>query len=153
MPAPSGTLSRWAPTITVLPGSPEPVSARTLNVSRFSETVCAVTVTSPPPSRAVPAAWLRPTTGRVVAPGSPSVPATTPSSPGRPVLKTSTAEAPAAWALAAFTPKVHVPRWSRATLPAVKPAKSSASQPLVLAAGAPVVSTACTGAVTVPDPE
>ncbi len=137
----------------MLPGSPVRVSARTLTVRRLSDTVCAVTVTSPPPSSAVPTAWLRPTTGRVVAPGSPSVPATTPSSPGRPVLKISTADAPAACALAAFTPKVHVPRWISAMFPAVKPAKSSVSQPLVLASRAPVVSTAWTGAVTVPEPE
>jgi hypothetical protein len=69
------------------------------------------------------------------------------------VLKISTAEAPAAWALAAFTPKAHVPRWSSAMFPGTKSAKSPASHPLVLAAFSPVVPTACTGAVTVPEPE
>ena len=45
-----------------------------------------------------------------------------------------TAEAPAACAFSAFTAKAQVPRWISAMLPAGKPAKSAASQPLVLVA-------------------
>ena len=59
-------------------------------------------------------------------------------------------------AFATLSSKGHVPRWSRAMLPAVKPAKSSASQPDVLlgsGVGGSVRSTACSGAVTSPDPE
>ena len=49
-----------------------------------------------------------------------------------------TATAPAASAFAAFSANVHVPRWTRATLPAVKLAKSPAAHPLLdeLAVGA-----------------
>ena len=56
IPGPSGTLSRCAPTTTVRSGPPVPVSARTLEASRSSETVCVLTVTSPPASSATPAA-------------------------------------------------------------------------------------------------
>ena len=60
--------------------------------------------------------------------------------PGWPSLKMITADAPASCALRALPPKSHVPRWTSATLPAVNPAKSAASQPLVevLGVGAPV---------------
>ena len=93
----------------------------------------------------------------MVAPGVPSVPCTTSVRPSCPSLKTTTAEAPAAWALATFWPKGHVPRWTSAMLPAVKPAKSAASQPLevLLAAGGggTTTSTAWAVAVTSPDAE
>src|SRR3954464_9922493 len=49
--------------------------------------------------------------------------------PGLPSLKMTTPTAPAAWALSTFTPKLHVPRWIRAILPA-KPAKSLGTHPL-----------------------
>jgi len=65
-------------------------------------------------------------------------------------------EAPAAKALSAFTRKVQVPRWSRAMLPGVKPAKSVASHPLVELLGAGLGttrSTASTATVTSPLPE
>ncbi len=62
-----------------------------------------------------------------------------------------TADAPAACAFSAFTAKVQVPRWTSAMLPAGKPAKSAASQPLVLARGGTrLMSTAVTAAVTSP---
>src|SRR6478672_7002665 len=50
--------------------------------------------------------------------------------PGLPSLKMTAADAPAASALATFWAKVHVPRWIRAMLPGVNPAKSDAAQPL-----------------------
>ena len=71
-----------------------------------------------------------------------------------PWLNTITAAAPAAAALSTFSRKVHVPRWMSAMFPAVKPAKSAASQPLVEARSpARLMSTAWTGAVTSPVPE
>src|SRR3954447_5779891 len=42
----------------------------------------------------------------------------------------STPAAPAVWALRTFTPRLHLPRWIRAILPAGKFAKSAAVQPL-----------------------
>ncbi len=49
--------------------------------------------------------------------------------PGLPSLKMTTPTAPACVALSTLTPKLHVPRWIRAILPA-KPAKSLGSHPL-----------------------
>src|SRR5881397_3124934 len=49
--------------------------------------------------------------------------------PGLPSLKMITPTAPAAVALSTFTPKLHVPRWIRAILPA-KPLKSLGLHPL-----------------------
>jgi hypothetical protein len=66
-----------------------------------------------------------------------------------------TAEAPAACAFSAFAANVHVPRWTSAMLPAGKPAKSAASQPLVTGSRgmARTTSTAVTLAATTPEPE
>src|ERR1700756_3232396 len=50
--------------------------------------------------------------------------------PGLPSLKITTPDAPAASAFWTFTPKLHVPRWTSAILPAVKPLKSAALHPL-----------------------
>jgi hypothetical protein len=66
--------------------------------------------------------------------------------------------APAASAVAALTRKSQVPRCMSATLPAVNPAKSAGSQPLVDVLGglSPIgttTSTACSLAVTSPPPE
>src|SRR3954471_23224216 len=47
-----------------------------------------------------------------------------------PSLKMTTPTAPACSALSTFTPKLHVPRWISAILPA-NPLKSAGSQPLV----------------------
>ena len=90
--------------------------------------------------------------------GAPSVPTIRSVRPGWPSLKITTAEAPAAWAFWALTWKVQVPRWISATLPAGKPAKSAASQPLVevLSGLVPIGTTTSTGvtaAVTSPLPE
>jgi hypothetical protein len=104
-----------------------------------------------------------PTTG-IVTPGVPSVPwmTTLRSSAGGggfwPSLKMTAAEAPAACALSAFCRKGHVPRCMSAMLPAVKPAKSAASQPLVdvFAGLVPIGTTTSTGwsaAVASPLPE
>jgi hypothetical protein len=87
-----------------------------------------------------------------------SVPASRSVRPAWPSLKMITADAPASSALCALTEKSHVPRCSSATLPAVKPWKSEASQPLVDVLGGllPIgttTSTGCTGAVTSPLPE
>src|SRR5919199_3549956 len=49
--------------------------------------------------------------------------------PGLPSLKMITPTAPAAVAFSTFTPKLHVPRWIRAILPA-KPVKSLGLHPL-----------------------
>jgi hypothetical protein len=81
-----------------------------------------------------------PTVG-IVTPGEASVPLIGPSSPP-PRLKITADDAPAACALSAFTRNVQVPRCINAILPATKPVKSLASQPLVLAGfGVAVVST------------
>src|SRR4051812_40391042 len=50
--------------------------------------------------------------------------------PGLPSLKMITPDAPALCALSTFTPKLHAPRWIRATRPAVKPVKSAIVHPL-----------------------
>jgi hypothetical protein len=68
-----------------------------------------------------------------------------------------TASAPAFSAFCALTPKVQVPRWIRAmSVPPLQstPAKSLASQPLVLVlGGVRLMSTGITAPVIVPDPE
>jgi hypothetical protein len=94
----------------------------------------------------------------MAATGGSSVPKNRPSrsSPGTtlPWLNTITALAPAAAALSTLSRKKQVPRWRRAMLPGVNPAKSVASQPLVDARSpARLMSTTCTGAVTSAEPE
>jgi hypothetical protein len=105
----------------------------------------------------LPMAKLVPIAGIVAVVSSPSVPATVSSRPGWPSLKTTAAAAPAACAFSTFWANGHVPRCMSATLPAVKPAKSAASQPEVLLfAAAPGGSTTSIGwsaAVTSPEPE
>ena len=66
-----------------------------------------------------------------------------------------TPTAPAAWAFIALVEKKQAPLWISAIFPAVNPAKSSGSQPLVTPpAGVGIeTSTASTGAVTSPLPE
>src|SRR3954451_7121817 len=49
--------------------------------------------------------------------------------PGLPSLKMTMPDAPAACALSALVPKVHVPRWTSATWPGTKPVKSAAVHP------------------------
>ena len=88
--------------------------------------------------------------------GAPSVPPWPSVRPGWPSLKMTTADAPAAFAFWALTAKSHVPRWTSAIDPAVKPAKSAASQPLLLdgsGVGGTVTSTGTTLASAVPLPE
>src|SRR6478735_12538071 len=72
-------------------------------------------------------------TGMLATNGLPSastmLPLNAPVRPGLPSLKMTTPTAPACVALSTFTPKLHVPRWIRAILPA-KPVKSLGSQPL-----------------------
>ena len=46
-------------------------------------------------------------------------------------MKMITPDAPAAFALSTFTPKLQPPRWISAILPGMKPAKSAGVQPLV----------------------
>ena len=82
--------------------------------------------------RSSPIANVVPITGLLCAGGALSVPATAAVRPAWPSLNTTTAEAPAAAALAALSAKVHVPRWTSAMWPGVKPAKSAASHALVL---------------------
>jgi len=71
--------------------------------------------------------------------------------PGLPSLNTITPDAPAACAFCTFTPKLHVPRWISAMLPAVKLLKSADVQPLddvgVLAGGIMMPPTGCTCAL------
>ena len=68
-----------------------------------------------------------------------------------PWLKMMTADAPAAWAFTALSANVHVPRWISAMFPTGNPAKSPASQPLVLARGGTrLMSTAVTAFATSP---
>lgn len=105
----------------------------TFVVVRISDSVCATTVAScsAAPASTWPSANVVSRTG-MRKPGPPSVPA---SSPDRasvlPWLKMMTAAAPASWALVALVANVHVPRCTSATAPALKPAKSRASHPLV----------------------
>src|SRR3954451_2355076 len=72
-------------------------------------------------------------TGMLATNGLPSgasmLPLNAPVRPGLPSLKITTPTAPACVALSTFTPKLHVPRWIRAILPA-KPAKSPGTHPL-----------------------
>lgn len=72
-----------------------------------------------------------------------------------PSLKRITPLAPAASALVALVPKVHVPSWISAMWPGTKPAKSAGSHPLaddgvgVGVGGMTVCPTVCTAAVAV----
>ncbi len=136
---------------------PLSVSAITFHVVRFSEMVSVATCRTRPGVAFIssPVAKLAPTTGMVTT-GPPRVPRTTSVRPGWPSLKITTALALAAWALAALTPNVQVPRWMTATFPSGKPAKSSSSQPLVelgVGSGGIWTSTRVAGAVTSPEPE
>ncbi len=85
-------------------------------------------------SRLEPSAWSTPIAG--ISPGAPRVPCRSTSRPGWPSLNTTAATAPASAAFWTFWPNEHVPRCNSAMLPTVKPAKSPASQPLVLPLGA-----------------
>jgi len=71
-------------------------------------------------------------------------------------LKMTTASAPAAWALTAFSAKVQVPRWISAMSfgpEKLRRVKSAASQPLVDdRGGVRLMSTGMTGPVTSPTP-
>ena len=125
-------------------------------LSGGSTSMCAV---EPAWESATPLANDAPTTGIVtVAPSGRSVPTIRPSRVGSfPWLKMITASAPAFCAFSALMPKLHVPRWIRAmSLGPLKsrPAKSLASQPLVLARGGTrLMSTGMTGPVISPNPE
>lgn len=113
MPAPSGTLSRWAPATTTRPGSPVVVSAIT-----FREVCCRIVVSSTsdacwPSRRAAPAVFVTAAVGTT--PGvSPRVAGRAASS----VLTTITAAAPAAPASRDFWPNSQVPRSTTAMAPA-----------------------------------
>src|SRR3954454_23101823 len=69
-----------------------------------------------------------------------------------PSLKMITPEAPAAVAFLTFAPKLHVPRWISAMLPAVNPEKSEGAQPLCEPPvdGSLMLPAAWTGALAVP---
>ena len=74
-----------------------------------------------------------------------------PGSAVSPWLKITMPTAPAAAAFSALISNVQAPRWSRAMFPAGKPAKSAASQPLVVVLPRPSWrSTGVTAAVTSP---
>jgi hypothetical protein len=148
-------------------------SAMTLVCGSFTTDTVAVV---PAWASAAPAAKLVPTTGMVMvvkadpAGGSAVMLLSVPLRSGvLPWLKRMTALAPAAWAFATFRAKLHPPRWSRAIRPGTKPAKSltppgsavsgaptpasayAPSHPLVFpCGGVRLMSTAVTGAVTVP---
>src|SRR5215472_2386534 len=91
--------------------------------------------------------------------GTVRLPPSTSVRPGWPSLKTTSALAPAAFALVALIWNVHVPRCISAMLPAGKPAKSDAEHPDAVApAGVFPIGTfsgptAVTAAVTLPVPE
>ena len=131
----------------------------TLRVVRVSESVCVSTraVTGPAAAssaKCTPSAYEMPTTGTVT--GPPRPPAKGSVRPGWPSLKMMTAIAPAAVALATLSANRQVPRWMSAMLPAVKPPKSAASQPLVedgSGVAGMVRSTGCTTLVTSPAAE
>ena len=105
------------------------------------------TVTSPALARSassLPTSKLVPITEMPT--GPPRVPVSRSVRPGWPSLKMITPLAPAVSAFWAFAPKVQVPRWTSAIAPAGKPAKSDASQPLLLVDGSgPGGSTRSTG--------
>ena len=129
------------------------VSAVTFHVVASSDTVSVTMWASVPSAMSEsPVAVETPTTGTST--GRPSVtPVRAPLRSGvLPWLKMMTPTAPAAEALSTLSAKSQVPRRTSAMLPAVKPVKSLASQPLV--DGSTVAaSTASTGAVTSPAPE
>ena len=116
--------------------SGRPRSRCTSSGSRRTSMVVMWTVTSPAPASPAsssPTSKLVPIAGMPT--GPPSVPDSVSVRPGWPSLKITTAAAPASWAFAAFSPNVQVPRWTSATAPAGKPAKSASSQPLVFDEG------------------
>lgn len=130
------------------------MSASTLATWRISEIVLVVIVTTVPGAASCwPSAKLVVTTG--IARGVLAVTLVSrPRRSGVPWLKTIAPIAPASVAFWILISNVHVPRCRSAMLPAVKPAKSASSQPLVLAAGLAMLrSTAWTVPVTVPLPE
>ena len=142
---------------TVRWGSPPGVSAITFTLCpSVSRTSVLTWATVPGSLRSTPTAKDVPTPGM----WTPSAPSGrllgTAVRPGWPSLNRMIADAPAAWAMAAFVTYGHVPRWIRAMLPATNPAKSSTSHALVDPLGAGVGgrtrSTPCTAAVTSPVP-
>jgi len=157
IPGPAATLSRWAPAMTTRPGSAPGNSTSTLLVGVPVDSVSVRTRTrSPGPASASrrPSSALAASTG-MATPGPPRVPAGTSVRPAWPSLKITAAAAPARWALSTLARKGQVPRWSRATAPRGKPAKSAGSQPLVELSGpgGSRRSTRWSGAVTSPLPE
>ncbi len=155
MPGPAWTESRCAPAITTLSSFMPFSSAMTLTCGRCSGALTTMRAVDPGWARATPSAKLAPTTGMLsgvwLAPKR--VPVTRPERRSvLPWLKMMTALAPAFWALIALMPNSHVPRWTSAMLPAGKPAKSAASQPLVTGSrgGAVTMSTWETARVTEP---
>src|SRR3954465_3310654 len=82
------------------------------------------------------------------------LPFTTAVRPGLPSLKMTTPDAPAAFALSTFTPKLHPPRWTSAIAPGVKPVKSADVHPLgeldVGVGGRTMPPAGCTSALAVP---
>ena len=134
IPGPSGTESRCAPAIATR--SPLPVSASTLAVLRSSDTASTATVARPASRRRLPAAEETKTAG-IRRPGAPSVPAMAPVRPGPPSLATSTAPAPAACALRAFSRSRQPPRRTSATSPSRSAPKSAGLQPAPASRTAP----------------
>ena len=142
---------------------PVGVSAMRFAVGTSSSMSVSVTrwmTTSPSSSRAassLPISNEVPTTGRSALNASPRVGFRVSVRPSWPSLKMMTPAAPASKAFCALTEKSHVPRCTRAMLPAVKSTKSSGSHPLVdvlaSAPGGSTRSTACSGASTSPLPE
>jgi hypothetical protein len=147
--------------MTTLPSFVPVLSAMTLTCGRRSSRTLTVAV-EPSWARAVPSAKLAPTTGTFAGPGPPSVPTISASRAGvSPWLKITTASAPAVAAFCALRAKVHTgagaggpPCWIKAMSFAPeksRPAKSDASQPLVVARGGTrLMSTGMTFPVTLP---
>ena len=137
-----------------LPGN----SASTLICGRSDGGSICTWAVDPAAASAAPSANDAPTTGMATMFGPPSVPMMRPSRSGvLPWLKMITASAPAASALSALVPNVHVPRCIRAmSFGPLKssPAKSAASHPLVTGSrgGVRTTSTGTTFPVTSPVP-
>src|SRR3954451_4551064 len=135
--------SRCASTTTTWLGSPPLESAMTFQSVRFGSTIwwMLMFMTGGVPAvyslnRLWPMANDVNATGTLATNGLPFASTMLPLNTGvrsgvLPSLKMTTPAACAAWALSTFTPKLHVPRWIRAILPAKELSKSLGSQPLV----------------------
>ena len=116
MPGPSGTLSRWAPTMTTSAPDPVVVWAITLRVVIVTTRASSTTVAGPGSARSrAPCALLTLITGMPAAASSPRVPPIFSSST---LLATTSATAPSLATTSCFCAKGQMPRSTSTTAPA-----------------------------------